>query len=295
MHEPSPRSSRLAIAGSLAALFIAGGGGFLLGRATQPEPPVPTISPTPAATPSPAATRPAAERVLARADLIAFGNAAADAAASDASAPVPGGAASGQRFDISLPFGCDGPAPEGSDAALQWRYDSKASTLRIRAEPANWAAADWWSAVPAGVEGLEGFWIARPWSSRESCSSGGAIAAPSGTESITVPGQTLGLAQLVTTSTPRQLRRNGRPYESVTRVAADALDLDGGLRLRLRGRIAQFPEGRTVRCTQRGGREQRPVCLIAATFDEVAIENPATGETIATWSPTVANPAHSDD
>src|SRR3546814_4597577 len=39
MQEPSVRTSRLAIAGGLAAILVVGGGGFFLGRTTAPVPP----------------------------------------------------------------------------------------------------------------------------------------------------------------------------------------------------------------------------------------------------------------
>jgi hypothetical protein len=289
MQEPSPRTSRLAIAGSLAALIVVGGSGFLLGRATLPAPPPASHTPAPTTPPPPTDAKAPVERILSRADLIALGNSAADSFASGQTLPAAADAIAGQRFELLLPFGCDGPAAEGSEAALQWRYDREASTLRVRVTPTSWDPAEWWQTPPSGLETLEGFWIARPWSSGETCSAGGAISTPTGTEPITFPGQTLGLAQIVTKETPRQLRRDGKPYESLTRVAPEALKLDTGLRVRLSGRIAEFPDGKTVRCTQSGGREQRPVCLVAATIEEVAIDNPATGEKLAVWSPTVGN------
>lgn len=38
-----------------------------------------------------------------------------------------------------------------------------------------------------------------------------------------------------------------------------------------------------ARCQQPAGAEQRPICLIGVTFDAVAIENGASGDTVATW------------
>lgn len=290
MNEPSPRSSRLAIAGGLAALFAIGGGGFLIGRATTPttsSPSVPAAAPSPVASTAP--ERP--DNVLARGDLIQLGETAADATSSGLPMPKSVEDAIGQRFQLYLPFGCDGPSPEDSEAALRWRYDRSAGTLRVHVAPTSWALTDWWQTPPPGLEALEGFWVARPWSSRETC--GGATATPTGIDPITLPGQTLGVAELVTSDTPRQLSRQGKPYESVVRMAPEALRVEAGLRLRLRGRIASFPQGQAVRCAQPGGREQRPVCIVAVSLDEVAIENPADQEMIAVWSPIVGNPPHS--
>lgn len=294
MHEPSPRTSRLAIAGSLAAIMIVGGAGFLFGRATVPVPP-PAMSPVSAPEPAlPEEPEPTTERTLGRSDLIALGNAAAQAAADGAALPDGWREFVGRRFEVLLPFGCDGPAAAGSEAPLRWRYDVEASALRIHVAPVTWVPGDWWSDPSAPIEAMEGFWIERPWSERQTCSSSAADASTLGIEPVTLPGQTLALVQLISRDTPRQVRRDGKPYEAVVRVAPDAVDPSQGLRIRLAGRIGQYPNGQPARCRQPGGREQRPICLIAVTTEEVAIENPASGETLSEWQPTLDVPVSSD-
>lgn len=73
--------------------------------------------------------------------------------------------------------------------------------------------------------------------------------------------------------------RNGRGL-----TPKEELDTSQGFRLRLTGRIAVMPGGSgPVRCQQPAGAEQRPICLIGVTFDAVAIENGASGDTVATW------------
>jgi hypothetical protein len=293
MHEPSPRTSRLVVAGSAAAVVLLGGGGFLLGRSTAPSPAPAVASPLPAPVAVPAIAETPAPRILSRADIIAIGNAAADATSSGTKMPERAGAAEGSKFEIGLPFGCNGPAVEDSREPFQWRYDTKSSSLRVSVTPAAFDPQEWLggpsdvgSVAPAGAreEAIEGFWIPRPWSSRETCESGSAPAAPLGIDAVTIPGQTLGLAQIFTEEDSRNARRGGKPYESVRRIDEGDLRIDQGLRVRLRGRIARFPDGSTVRCRQPAGKEQRPVCLVAVTFDDVAIENPSTQETIATWA-----------
>lgn len=168
MNEPSLRTSRLAIAAALVALVGIGGGGFFLGRTTThvPEAPLPAAAPLP----TPAATSaPVSDQLLGRADLIKLGEAAADAAASELPMPEAIEAASGRRFRLFLPFGCHGPAAPDSNAPLRWQLDKESSTLRLHVAPTTWTVADWWQAPPVGLEALEGFWIARPWSSRETC------------------------------------------------------------------------------------------------------------------------------
>ncbi|MEG3164477.1 hypothetical protein U1701_07720 [Sphingomonas sp. PB2P19] len=294
MHEPSPRTSRLVVAGSAVAVVLLGGGGFLLGRSTAPSPPPVVVSPLPAPAIAPVVSEAPAARVLSRADIIAIANAAADAASSGTKTPESAGANEGARFQIDLPFGCDGPASEDSREPFQWRYDATSSSLRVSVASAAFDAGEWLGTPPSGAgstasptareEAMEGFWIARPWSSRETCNSGSALAAPIGIDAVTLPGQTLGLAQIFTDQDSRNARRRGKPYESVRRMDESDLKIDQGLRVRLRGRIARFPDGSTVRCRQPAGKEQRPVCLVAVTFDDVAIENPSTQETIATFA-----------
>jgi hypothetical protein len=284
MREPSPRTSRLALAASLAALFAFAGGGFLLGRATAPAPPPPLTAPTPTVV-KPRIEAPA-ERSVGRLDLIALGASAADAAASGAPLPETATELVGKRFEIALPFGCDGPTPAGSDAPLRWRYDEDASALRIHVEPSVWDKGEWWQKPPETVESMEGYWIERPWSSLETCPSSSPMSSAPNANPVTLPGQTLGLVQLLSPDAPRQMRRNGKPYEAVIRKAAEGAQLPQGLQLRLAGRVGRFPGGQPVRCLQPGGREQRPVCLIAVTFEEVAFQDPATRETLAVWQPT---------
>ena len=293
MHEPSPRTSRLAFAGAVAAVVLLGGGGFLLGRSTVPEAPPTVVIPSlaPAAPPE-AAAKPVV-RVLARGDVIGIANAAADAASAGQPMPLSVTAADAQRFEIYLPFGCDGPVSGDSIEPFRWRYDSETASLRISVAPVAFDPEEWLHAQSPGRSGgeptaaseaIEGFWVTRPWSSQETCAREADPSAQRGTDPVTLPGQTLGLAQVFTDEDSRSARRGGKPYESVTRLKQDDLRIDQGLRVRLRGRITRFPEGATVRCRQPAGKEQRPVCLLAVTFDDVAIDNPATKDVIATWA-----------
>lgn len=292
MQEPSPLTSRLAIVAALAFSMAVGAAGFMIGRETASRPPA-RVAAAPMRTPPPIVEEPV-EHVLNRAEFLALGDAAADAAASGAPFPTSVAQAPGRRFELHIPFGCEGSAPEGSQAPLRWRYDAEDQALRLHVAPVIWPASDWWQAPPAQIEALEGFWVAHPWSSRETCVPAVEATTPASTEPAPPPPllHTLGLAEVITKDTPRQLRRAGKPYESVVRLRPDGARLEQGLRMRLRGRIARFPDGNAVRCTQRDGPEQRPVCLVSVTFDEVAIENPLTNDALAAWSPTIPNPGH---
>ncbi len=288
MTEPSLRTSRLALAGGLAAALAVGGGGFLVGRGTSERVVAadvrrPVTPPLPATEPTPAPDDPAS-RVLGRAELIALAAAAADTTAAGRPLPPEVAVAEGARFELRLPFGCTGPAAEGSDAGMRWRYNADDGALRLHVAPVTWSARDWWPTDPVpAIDSIEGFWIARPWTASEACPAS-APAGATGTEAVTLPGQTLAVAQFFVADDTRQGRRDAKPYETVQRIAADAVRGEGGFALRITGRIASVPGGGPVLCRQPAGSEQRPICIVAITPDEIAIENPATGATIATWN-----------
>jgi len=277
MQEPSIRSSRLAIAAVLLAAIAVGGTGFFLGRTTAPTRESAPVPPVHAPSPTPTAEK---LRVLNRADIVALSQRAADAFASGLPFPAEVAAAAGQRFDVLIPFGCTGPN-EVSTLPMRWNYDAKAEALRIWIAPVVWKAGDF-GGEGAAQAGAEGFWITRPWSSSDLCPSGGGQAVPTGVDPITLPGQTLAIAQCSAQANAGD-GPAGRSFETVQRVAADKFDASRGFRVRLTGRIVPAGAGAPVRCAQPAGLEQRPICVVAASLNEVSVENPATGETPAPW------------
>lgn len=288
MREPSVRTSRLALAGGIAAVLIVGGGGFLLGRGTSERQVI--IAPQPPAARPPAIIAPpaevAAKDTLTRTDLIALAAKATDAFAAGGSAPSEVLEAAGRRFDIRLPFGCEGSTGKDSAAPMRWRYDADRKALRLHVAPTSWAIEDWWpdsAAAPKTIDGIEGFWITRPWTGSETCPPGGQPVA-AGMTPLTLPGQTLAVAQFFSADDARQGRRDGKAFETVLKVEPDALQTAQGFRLRITGRITNIPGGGPALCRQTAGAEQRPICVIATEVSEVAIENGATGAVLATWS-----------
>ena len=281
MREPSVRTSRLAIASGLAAVIVVGGAGFILGRGTAtpaPEPASPPAIVTPAPTPAP---QPDTSGVLDRAAIIALAGRAADAFASGDPMPAAVTSAADRRFDLLLPFGCGGPSPEGSTLPLRWRYDEDRQALRLNVEPMVWQAQEWNVSPQAGIEAIRGFWVARPWSSSGTCPSQVGQAVARGIEPVTLPGQTLAIAQFLTGTD----RRGDHAFTIVQRIPAARIDVSRGFRVRLTGRIVRLAGGDPVRCVQPGGIEQRPICVIAASMDEVRIENGASGAVLGTWNP----------
>ncbi len=285
MQEPSLRASRIAIASAIAVAALAGVTGFYVGRATTERTQM-AIRPLPLATPTRAPSDAAATRgVLGRAELVALAAAAADAAAAGTEPPRSLAEAVGRRFEIRLPFGCDGPAEEASSAAMRWRYDEASNALRLHVAPRVWPVEDWWSGQPPpGVEAVEGFWIMRPWSSSEGCPASEAGSAATDAEPVTLPGQTLAIGTTILADEDRAEDPDPVVYQSVLRVSEDDLDVSAGFRIRITGRIAPVQGDAAVHCHQPAGPEQRPICLVGMVADEMAIENGADDETLATWT-----------
>lgn len=286
MRDPSLRISRLSIAGGILAVALVGGGGFYFGRSTSPKP---AAEPTAiAATPAPA--QPAIreiERTLDRADLLQLAAMASDAVATASRLPAEVRGAVGGRFELALPFGCSGPASADSAAPLRWRYDADDATLRLHVAMTAWPASDWGLGDDEAIEAIEGFWVTRPWTSSAQCPSPPTGKGRSATNSPEPVEQTLAVAQFFGDEARREALRDGRPFESTQRVAPDAFAAPRGLRLLLSGRIDRVPsadgQGSPVRCVQPGGPEQRPRCIVAVSLDQVRIENPTSGEVLATW------------
>jgi hypothetical protein len=288
MREPSLRTSRLAIAGAVLALATMGGAGFYLGRTTSPEV---SDDPTAAASPSaaPQSIIPVVEPILPldRAGLLDLVAAAADAAASGVAPPDKVAEAVDRRFEIAVPFGCAGSAEEDSEASLRWRYEEDAEILRLHVAVTRWAAADWGLVDPVDGKSIEGFWIERPWASGGECPQRSAGSQTVSAASVPAAEQTLAIAQFFGVDVRREALRADRPFQSVQRIAAADFAAPRGFRLMLSGRIDRVPGATAsagpVHCIQPGGAGQRPRCVVAVTLDEVRIENPASGEVLATW------------
>lgn len=278
MHEPSLRTSRLVIAGGFLAATAIGAAGFFIGRATSPSPDVPVVV-VPVATPRPTEQ----PGILTRADILALASRAADAVASGNALPPDISGLAGRRFELSIPFGCEGPSPKESSAPLRWHHDAERQALRVHVSPTAWTTADWGLTDPAAMDRIgEGFWITRPWSSAETCPED-QIAGPEALPGV-MPEQTLAVAQFNPGKGEGDGRRIPRSFDTVKRMASGQMDTARGFRMRLTGRVEKLPGEGPVRCIQPAGAEQRPVCIVAASFHELRIESAGAAGVLATWS-----------
>lgn len=278
MREPSPRSSRLAIAGGLVAAVALAGAGFLLGRTTLSRPEPPQAAPSPISTPA-VLPKPPEPQVLGRADIIALANEAAGTFAAGDEGARSTRASQGQRVELVLPFGCEGPSLSDSNAPMRWTYDADRERLHIHVDPVVWELTEWGMPAPEEATArLEGFWIARPWATAERCPKSNARSLIGNERPVTLPGQTVAVAQTVAED-----RGQVRGFDIVKRMPLDSSTGAQGFHLRLAGRLGPLPNGELVRCIQPAGIEQRPLCLVGVTVDEVRIENPRDGEVLGSW------------
>ena len=284
MKEPTPRTSRLALAGGALAVLAVAGAGFVVGRGSVAPAPAPTVTSAVTAPTIPQPSPSPMSRQLDRAGLLALVTTAADASSNAGPSPTVVTPAAGRRFSIALPFGCTGPLGEGDTAATGWRYDADSGALRLQVASTRWTPQDWFGdSGSAGIVAVEGFWIPRPWTSAENCPTAAGLATAAGIEPVMLAGQSLAIGQVFRKDAARQDQRDGDPYVAVVRVSPEALHAGSGFRVRLTGQLTDPGSGGAVRCRQPGGPDQRPICLVAATFDEIGIENAATGETLARW------------
>ena len=245
--------------------------------ASEPRPPEPTTTP---AAPVPAPT-------LARAELIAAANAAADHYASGARVegtdPLVG-----RTFSIRIPFAC-GPLSEGGagdrpDGLPRAGWGPDRRTIQLSLTPGDWTQSALMAEPNAAArwEQVEGFWAPRPWLTGENCPALTADPLQGAPPAATV--QTLGIAAVFEEDASRIGRRNGRAYAHTVRGEGDqpVQRPAQGYRLLLEGRVVGFPtSGRAFRC-RASGPDQRPVCVIAVQLDRVAVTQ-ADGAVMSEW------------
>jgi hypothetical protein len=146
-------------------------------------------------------------------------------------------------------------------------------------------------------EAVEGFWIRRPWMLAAGCpmqathvqeapmplpvssTSAGNVAE----QEQTVSSIQIGMAQFFTKTDSRTHRRDKRAYTATKVLPEGVRPSQQGYDLVITGRLRRLTNGMVISCVSKGS-VVPPDCVISAQFDTVAIEEPTTGDTIATWS-----------
>lgn len=231
-----------------------------------------------------------------------------------------GAALTGRTVSVRLPFGCGGETNVvGEAGGLPRLARNEDGSLTLTVTPEDMSAS---ALVPATREGavdkweaVEGFWIARPWSSLDVCPTSAAQPAsapdpaPSPAQTadktpaegktleaktvetvpsppVVQPERSAGLAAVFETGGSRLGRRQGQAYVHVIRgeKGGAPTPAPGGYALRLEGRLTAFADGKAVHCVQKDA-ESRPVCVAALRLDRLAFEDGATGALLSEWRP----------
>lgn len=229
-------------------------------------------------------------------------------------------ALTGRTVSVRLPFGCGGETNViGKAGGLPRLARNEDGSLTLTVTPEDLSAS---ALVPATREGavdkweaVEGFWIARPWSSLDVCPTSAAQPAPApdptpspaqtadktpaegktleaktvetvASPPVVQPERSAGLAAVFETGGSRLGRRQGQAYVHVIRGEKGVAPTPApdGYALRLEGRLTAFADGKAVHCVQKDA-ESRPVCVAALRLDRLAFEDGATGALLSEWRP----------
>lgn len=198
----------------------------------------------------------------------------------------------GRRFELRMRFGCDSTAPDDQTQSRGWSFDEKRHVLSLTVEP---EIADGFPVIQSleseGYEAGEGFWFHRPWLLKAACPAvpereQDPDEAPPPVETpptALFPPQRIGIAQFFTKTDARTHRRDNRPYKTTKVLAEGETPSAAGYDLVISGRLRRLTDGRVIACRNES-LAAPPSCIISAQFDNVSIETPGTGETIAKWS-----------
>lgn len=195
------------------------------------------------------------------------------------SAAATGDAVSGEqeeldnrRFTFRIRLACSF-APKGSDGMREAVFDAEARRVSLSIAPDISLDIPFVAGTAGeGVEAAEGFWVRRPWLLTPSCAGDGEQAA-----------REIGLVQYYSAEEPRTARRGGRPYEAtVTLAEGTEATAPGSWDLVLAGRLRKRPDGRVISCRP-PAEGAVPACLVSVEFENVAIEEVATGAIVARW------------
>lgn len=212
-----------------------------------------------------------------------------DAAASAASSYAAGMSAdrnvtdmAGRRFELILPFGCEGPTPPKEVELVNgWRYDEESGVLQVTFPSSIQHVAEITSEQRAsdygGVRLSKGFWIEREWLRAEICPPSDQT---NSSEALDDP--SLAIVELAVNEAPRAESRQGAPYRVSKRLSAEQAPTGQGLRIVIKGRLA-IDGGAPIQCRS-AHRNTRPTCFILARFDGVAVTDSSGSNIYGEWT-----------
>lgn len=211
-----------------------------------------------------------------------------DAVALAASAQVTGEATDatmpqlkGRRFELILPFGCDGPEPGDRELQKGWRYDASTEIFQA-AYPSNIQISPDEDTATTASEPVarfaKSFWIERDWLREGVCVS---HQVPADSDGSTPP-KTLAIAELAIDKAPRADDREGAPYRLSKRLPPQQVPMaQEGLRLVIAGKLANNGDN-PIQCKSVDP-NQRPTCVILADIDRVAITDAGGVQVFGEW------------
>ena len=220
-------------------------------------------------------------QLLGRADLITAAKLAASAYVESRTADQSVMDLAGRRFELALPFGCNGSASLDDELIEGWRFIAETAILEI-AFPSNFSKFPTSQSAQGELAAVEypftkSFWIKRDWLQQPVCPK-----SSDATSRVVEPENPwLAIAEPTRQDVPRSGQRRGAPYRLSKRLPVEEAPDSQGLRLILTGRLT-VGEGGPVLCKSISP-DRRPICVILARFESVSVTDSARSSIYGEW------------
>ncbi len=187
----------------------------------------------------------------------------------------------GRRFELVLPFACNGPIAREEKLDRGWNYDSETgnfqlvfpSNIVLPLEDESQSIND----TEPTTRFAKSFWIERDWLRQGVCPRIPDTSVVTGTAEA----PSLAIAEIADEDSPRADDRDGQPYRVSKRLTAEQLPDKQGLRVVVTGRLASSPK-LPFQCKSVHP-DRRPICVILGRFDRLQITNASGSETYGEW------------
>lgn len=187
----------------------------------------------------------------------------------------------GRRFELVLPFACNGPIAREEKLDRGWSYDSENGNFQL-VFPSNIVLplvdeAQSVDDTEPATRFAKSFWIERDWLRQGVCPRIPDTSVMTGTAEA----PSLAIAEIADEESPRADDRDGQPYRVSKRLTAEQLPDKQGLRVVITGRLASSPK-LPFQCKSVHP-DRRPICVILGRFDRLQITNASGSETYGEW------------